>query len=52
MKFWYVKLELTLKSIYNEMLYFSELDGLETSVEVWGTWREAFEVMGLEIPSE
>ena len=46
------KLEETLKSIYKEMLYFSELDGLESSVEVWGTWREAFEVMGMEIPSE
>jgi hypothetical protein len=46
------KLEEVLKSVYKEMLYFSELEGLESNVEVWGTWREAFELMGMEIPSD
>jgi hypothetical protein len=44
------KLEETLKSIYKEIVYFSGIEGYETSVEVWGTWREAFEAMGMEIP--
>lgn len=44
------KLEETLKSIYKEMIYYSEIEGYESSVEVWGTWQEAFEAMGIEIP--
>jgi hypothetical protein len=45
------KLEETLKSVYKEMVYYSELEGFESSIEVWATWQEAFEAMGMEIPS-
>jgi len=46
------KLEEALKSVYKELVYFSEIEGFESSVEVWGTWREAFETMGMEPPSD
>ena len=45
------KLEESLKTIYKEMLYYSDIEGFESTVEVWGTWREGFETMGLEPPS-
>jgi hypothetical protein len=45
------KLEESLKIIYKEMLYYSEIEGFESNVEVWGTWREGFEAMGMEPPS-
>lgn len=45
------KLEEALKSAYKEMVYFSEVEGFEASIEVWGTWQELFEAMGMEIPS-
>ena len=46
------KLEEALKSVYKEMAYFSEIDGYEISVEVWGTYQEAFEALGIELPSD
>ncbi|MFX0021037.1 MAG: hypothetical protein ACFE9S_01835 [Candidatus Hermodarchaeota archaeon] len=45
------KLEESLKAIYKEMLYYSEIKGFESNVEVWGTWREGFKAIGREIPS-
>jgi len=34
------------------MVYFSEIEGYESSVEVWGTWQEGFEALGVEPPSD
>ncbi|MFW9968906.1 MAG: hypothetical protein ACFFDF_01815 [Candidatus Odinarchaeota archaeon] len=45
------KLEESLKRIYKELLYYSEIEDLESNVEVWGTWRESFEALGIEPPS-
>ena len=45
------KLEEALKMVYKEMTYYSEIEGFESSIEVWGTWQEAFEAMGMEPPS-
>ncbi|MFX0007511.1 MAG: hypothetical protein ACFFA7_09225 [Promethearchaeota archaeon] len=45
------KLEEALKAIYKEMLYYSDIEGFESNVEVWGTWQEGFEALGREIPS-
>jgi len=44
------KVEEALKAVYKEMIYFSEIEGYEISVEVWGTWQEGFEALGMEIP--
>ncbi len=44
------KLEEALKMVNKEMVYFSEIEGFETSVEVWGTYQEAFEALGMELP--
>ena len=46
------KLEEALKAVYKEMVYFSEIEGYEISVEVWGTWQEGFEALGIEAPSD
>jgi hypothetical protein len=45
------KLEEALKSVYKEMAYYSNIEGYEITIEVWGTWQEAFEAMGMETPS-
>lgn len=45
------KLEESLKTVYKEMLHYSDIEGFESTVEVWGTWREGFEAMGIEPPS-
>jgi len=45
------KVEEALKAVYKEMIYFSEIEGYEISVEVWGTWQEGFEALGMELPS-
>jgi hypothetical protein len=45
------KLEEALKLVNKEIIYYSDIEGFESSVEVWGTWQEGFEAMGLEIPS-
>ena len=44
------KLEEALKSIAKEMLYFSEIEGFESSYEVWATNQEAFKAFGMEPP--
>ncbi len=45
------KLEEALKAVNKEMAYYSDLEGYNVSIEVWGTWQEAFEAMGMELPS-
>ncbi|NVM38296.1 MAG: hypothetical protein HWN81_22065 [Candidatus Lokiarchaeota archaeon] len=46
------KLEEALKAIYKEMIYYSEIEGYELSIEVWGTMQEGFEALGMESPSD
>jgi len=45
------KLEVALKMVNKELVYYSDIEGYEASVEVWGTWQEGFESLGMEIPS-
>jgi hypothetical protein len=44
------KLEEALKMVYKEMAYYSEIEGYEISIEVWGTYQEAFEALGIKPP--
>ena len=44
------KLEEALKMVYKEMAYYAEIEGYEISIEVWGTYQEAFEALGLDLP--
>ena len=44
------KLEEALKMVYKELAYYSELEGCEISIEVWGTSQEAAEALGVELP--
>lgn len=44
------KLEEALNSTMNELAYFSEIEGFESSIEVWATFQEAFQAYGIEPP--
>lgn len=39
-------------SVGKELAYFSEIEGFESSVEVWATVPEQFELLGMEPLSE
>jgi hypothetical protein len=44
------KLEEALNSIMKEIAYFSEIEGFESSIEVWATMQEGFQAYGMEPP--
>jgi len=44
------KLEEALSSIAKEMAYFSEIEGFESTYEVWATYQEGFKAFGMELP--
>ena len=46
------KLREALMSIGKEMSYMSEVEGFESSIEVWATLPEQYEILGTEPPSE
>lgn len=41
-----------LKKVHKEFAHYIDIEGFESSIEVWGTAREGLEVAGLEIPPE
>jgi len=44
------KLEEALNEVMKEMAYFSEIEGFESSIEVWATYQEGFKAYGIELP--
>ncbi len=44
------KLEEALNIVLKEMVYYSEIEGFESSVEVWHTYQEAMQALGIELP--
>lgn len=44
------KLEEALKSVNKEMAYYAEIEGVESSVEVWVTAQEGLDAFGIELP--
>ena len=46
------KLEEALMAVYKEMAFFAEIDGFESSVEVWTTYQEGMQALGLELPED
>ncbi len=42
------KLEEALMVIAKQMAYFSEIEGFESSVEVWATLSESYQMMGIK----
>ncbi|MFQ5832969.1 MAG: hypothetical protein ACE5H4_09725 [Candidatus Thorarchaeota archaeon] len=44
------KLEEALNSVYKEVAYYSEIEGFEASVEVWVTFQEGLQALGIELP--
>ena len=46
------KLEEALKVVYKEMAFYAEIEGFESSVEVWTTYQEGMQAFGLELPKD
>jgi hypothetical protein len=46
------KLEEALAVVYKEMSYYSDIEGFESSVEVWATSQEGLQALGMEAPQE
>jgi hypothetical protein len=44
------KLEEAWNSAMKEMVHYSEIEGVESSVEVWATVQEGLQSLGIEIP--
>ena len=44
------KLEEALNEVMKEMAYFSEIEGFESSIEVWATYQEGIKAYGIDLP--
>ena len=44
------KLEEALNSVRKEQAYYSEIEGFESSIEVWSTLQEGLQAFGMKLP--